>query len=628
MVESYVSYLRRKVDTTEPRLLHTLRGVGYVLRRPAADVPRSTVPAGAADGRAASVAPPAPAPRQRLRAASRCGCGWSRAAVLARGADRHRRRRPATAARLPVEQVDERPARPPPRRPAVDGRARGRVASPRQRSGRSRFYVLSSTAGASASAVQQALPRPDESPPTCRPSTLAEAGGGRTSRSPSASTCGAATGWRVMVDPGGRRRAARCSSATDLERRPTRRRQASLPIELLVGGVVLVLPGRRRLPARARQPAAAGRGRAHGRAPSPPATCPGACPRATTRTEVGRLRRRVQRDARPIEAAFRAREASEARPGGSEDRMRRFVADASHELRTPLTSIRGFAELYRQGAVRDDGELARLMRADRGRGRPDGPARRGPAAARPPGPAAPLSARPVDLRGHGGRRRRRRPAARRRRPLASRSRTSTSRGDGDEAGGRARRRGPAAPGRHQPGDQRPPHTPPTTPVTVRVSTRPAAGPGVPAMGVVEVADEGPGLAPRRGRAGVRALLPRRPARTRARAAPASACRSWPPSSPPTAAGSRSPARPARGPRSGSCCPWMPPPRRRARRPRPPPPGPAPAAARPRLRLRRRSARPSPRRAGGRPGGRRCPRPRRRPHPFPRARTRRLVDCRA
>ena len=35
VVESYVSYLRRKIDTTEPRLLHTLRGVGYVLRRPA-----------------------------------------------------------------------------------------------------------------------------------------------------------------------------------------------------------------------------------------------------------------------------------------------------------------------------------------------------------------------------------------------------------------------------------------------------------------------------------------------------------------------------------------------------------------------------------------------------------------
>lgn len=34
VVESYVSYLRRKVDTTEPRLIHTVRGVGYVLRKP------------------------------------------------------------------------------------------------------------------------------------------------------------------------------------------------------------------------------------------------------------------------------------------------------------------------------------------------------------------------------------------------------------------------------------------------------------------------------------------------------------------------------------------------------------------------------------------------------------------
>lgn len=34
IVESYISYLRRKVDTVEPRLIHTLRGVGYVLRRP------------------------------------------------------------------------------------------------------------------------------------------------------------------------------------------------------------------------------------------------------------------------------------------------------------------------------------------------------------------------------------------------------------------------------------------------------------------------------------------------------------------------------------------------------------------------------------------------------------------
>ena len=35
IVESYVSVLRRKVDNSGPRLIHTLRGVGYVLRLPA-----------------------------------------------------------------------------------------------------------------------------------------------------------------------------------------------------------------------------------------------------------------------------------------------------------------------------------------------------------------------------------------------------------------------------------------------------------------------------------------------------------------------------------------------------------------------------------------------------------------
>jgi two-component system OmpR family sensor kinase len=44
----------------------------------------------------------------------------------------------------------------------------------------------------------------------------------------------------------------------------------------------------------------------------------------------------------------------------SEARTRRFAADASHELRTPLTSIRGYAELYRQGA-RSPEEVERAM---------------------------------------------------------------------------------------------------------------------------------------------------------------------------------------------------------------------------------------------------------------------------
>nr|MBA3489148.1 HAMP domain-containing histidine kinase [Longispora sp. (in: high G+C Gram-positive bacteria)] len=67
-------------------------------------------------------------------------------------------------------------------------------------------------------------------------------------------------------------------------------------------------------------------------------------------TEVGRLGRALNGMLSQIEAAFDARAASEHRARVSEERMRRFVADASHELRTPLTTIRGFAELYRQGA--------------------------------------------------------------------------------------------------------------------------------------------------------------------------------------------------------------------------------------------------------------------------------------
>ncbi len=85
-------------------------------------------------------------------------------------------------------------------------------------------------------------------------------------------------------------------------------------------------------------------------------------PERDPRTEVGKLGRSLNVMLAHIEAAFRARMASEeaarsseeaARRSAlnasrSEDRMRQFVADASHELRTPLTAIRGFAEYYRQ----------------------------------------------------------------------------------------------------------------------------------------------------------------------------------------------------------------------------------------------------------------------------------------
>ena len=84
-------------------------------------------------------------------------------------------------------------------------------------------------------------------------------------------------------------------------------------------------------------------------------------PEGDDRTEVGRLTTALNRMLSRIESAFRAQQESEAQARSSEERMRRFVADASHELRTPLTSIRGFAELYRQGAVSGNDETRRLM---------------------------------------------------------------------------------------------------------------------------------------------------------------------------------------------------------------------------------------------------------------------------
>jgi two-component system OmpR family sensor kinase len=78
-------------------------------------------------------------------------------------------------------------------------------------------------------------------------------------------------------------------------------------------------------------------------------------------TEVGRLGLALNTMLEQIETAFLARQESEATARHSEEKMRRFVADASHELRTPLTSIRGFAELHRQGAVTDPAEVSRLL---------------------------------------------------------------------------------------------------------------------------------------------------------------------------------------------------------------------------------------------------------------------------
>ncbi|MGI5246106.1 sensor histidine kinase [Dactylosporangium sp. CA-139066] len=82
-------------------------------------------------------------------------------------------------------------------------------------------------------------------------------------------------------------------------------------------------------------------------------------PEADPRTEVGGLSQALNTMLGQIETAFDERRASEEAARASEERMRRFVADASHELRTPLTTIRGFAELHRQSG-RGDENIGRI----------------------------------------------------------------------------------------------------------------------------------------------------------------------------------------------------------------------------------------------------------------------------
>ncbi|TFD95202.1 HAMP domain-containing histidine kinase [Cryobacterium lactosi] len=75
---------------------------------------------------------------------------------------------------------------------------------------------------------------------------------------------------------------------------------------------------------------------------------------ATPNTEVGRLNRSLNTMLSRIDRAFKDR-------ARTIDQMRRFVGDASHELRTPLVSVRGYAELYRMGALQTPDDVAQAM---------------------------------------------------------------------------------------------------------------------------------------------------------------------------------------------------------------------------------------------------------------------------
>ncbi len=71
-------------------------------------------------------------------------------------------------------------------------------------------------------------------------------------------------------------------------------------------------------------------------------------------TEVGRLKRAINAMLGRIDGALSQRDATVRQ-------MRRFIGDASHELRTPLVTVRGYAELYRMGAIQDADATGQAM---------------------------------------------------------------------------------------------------------------------------------------------------------------------------------------------------------------------------------------------------------------------------
>ena len=77
-----------------------------------------------------------------------------------------------------------------------------------------------------------------------------------------------------------------------------------------------------------------------------------------TTTEVGRLKTAINTMLGRVDAAISQRDATVRQ-------MRRFIGDASHELRTPLVTVRGYAELYRMGAITGDDDVQLAMNGNR-----------------------------------------------------------------------------------------------------------------------------------------------------------------------------------------------------------------------------------------------------------------------
>lgn len=84
-------------------------------------------------------------------------------------------------------------------------------------------------------------------------------------------------------------------------------------------------------------------------------------PETQSGTELGRLARSFNVMLDRIQEAFSRRDATEMALRRSEERLRRFVADASHELRTPVAAVAAYAELFERGAHERPEDLARVL---------------------------------------------------------------------------------------------------------------------------------------------------------------------------------------------------------------------------------------------------------------------------
>ena len=310
VVESYISYLRRKVDTTEPRLIHTLRGVGYVLRVPGR---RRPGPLGdeSAHGRQRRARPARS--RRSLRRTDRrtplrvklvgglAGAGRS-APCSSTGLAGTRCCAATWSSRVDSQLSSSRAAR---RSDDLRGRRARRRARRRQRDSAARSLATSTSSRSRSTARRRSRAGPVRSTTSgasTPPGLTAEQLAGPRVASPSRPARAAAPQWRVVLAP-----VIDPATSHDRRRRGDRHRLATVDRDgapahassTSVGAAVLLLLGWPRLRAGPRQPAAAGRGRGDRRRDRRRRPDPARPEAGDPRTEVGRLSHGAERHARP-----------------------------------------------------------------------------------------------------------------------------------------------------------------------------------------------------------------------------------------------------------------------------------------------------------------------------------------